>query len=98
MDMQRDECHVVTESSYYTHPVHRGASLVGYDDSQYVREEERRVERKPQTARERAVLLLRATLLPGWQLTAGQTLVWVIKGAIVLGAIVLLASAVDKTL
>jgi Pentapeptide repeats (8 copies) len=56
------------------------------------------VAREPQTARELAVLLLRATFLPGWQPTAGQALVWVIRGAVVLGVFVLIAFAVDKTL
>ena len=58
------------------------------------------MEQEPQTVRERAVLLLRATFLPGWQPTvaAGQGLVWAIRGAIVLGALILIASNVDKTL
>lgn len=56
------------------------------------------MKREPQTAQERAVLLLRATLLPGWHPTVGQRLVWAIRGAIVLGVLVLMASAVDKTL
>jgi uncharacterized protein YjbI with pentapeptide repeats len=73
-----------------------GSSLVSYDGDQYVREEYT-VEREPQTTRDRALLLLRATLLPGWQPTAGQALVWVIRGAIVLGVFYLIASAVDKT-
>jgi Pentapeptide repeats (8 copies) len=73
------------------------SSVVGYDGGQYAREEQR-VEQEPQTARERAVLLLRATFLPGWHPTPGQRLVWAIRGAIVLGVLVLIASAVDKTL
>jgi len=71
--------------------------VLGYDGGQYAREEQR-VEQEPQTARERAVLLLRATFLPGWHPTPGQRLVWAIRGAIVLGVLVLIASAVDKTL
>jgi uncharacterized protein YjbI with pentapeptide repeats len=75
-----------------------GSSLVGYDGGQYVREEDRRVPREPQTITERALLLLRATLVPGWSPTASQGLVWAIRGGIVLGVLVLIASAVDKTL
>jgi pentapeptide repeat protein len=56
------------------------------------------VERDHTTTRERAVLLLRATFLPRWEPTAGQALVWLIRGAIVLGVFILIASAVDKTL
>jgi uncharacterized protein YjbI with pentapeptide repeats len=56
------------------------------------------VGQEPQTARERALLLLRATLLPGLHPTASQRLVWGIRGAIALGVLVLIASAVDKTL
>jgi uncharacterized protein YjbI with pentapeptide repeats len=74
------------------------SSLVGYDGGENMRDEEHRVERKPKTVQERAVLLLRATFLPGWQPTAGRALVWVIRGAIVLGALLLIASAVDKPL
>jgi uncharacterized protein YjbI with pentapeptide repeats len=74
------------------------SSLVGYDGGENVRDEEHRVERKPKTVQERAVLLLLATFLPGWQPTAGRALVWVIRGAIVLGALLLIASAVDKPL
>jgi hypothetical protein len=60
--------------------------------------EEYTVEQEPQSARERALLLLRETLLPGWHPTARQRLVWAIRGAIALGVLVLIASAVDKTL
>jgi hypothetical protein len=75
------------------------AAVVGYDGGQNVREEERRVKpAAPQTTRERAELLLRATFLPGWSPTASQGLVWTIRGALVLGVIILVASAVDKTL
>jgi hypothetical protein len=56
------------------------------------------MEQRSQTTRERAFLLLRATFLPGWQPAAGQVLVWVIRGAIVLGVLVLIASEVDKSL
>jgi hypothetical protein len=56
------------------------------------------VKREPQTTWERAFLLLRATLLPGWQPTASQRLVWAIRGAIILGVVVLIASKVDKPL
>jgi hypothetical protein len=74
--------------------------VIGYHSGQYPRKEHR-VEREPQTARERAVLLLRATL-PGWRLTASQGLVWAIRGTIVLVVLVLIGSAVtsavDKTL
>lgn len=56
------------------------------------------MEREPQTTRERAVLLLRATLLPGWHPTSSQRLVWAIRGVIGLGVLVLVASAVDKPL
>jgi hypothetical protein len=46
------------------------------------------MEREPQTPRERALLLLRATFLPGLRLpTASQGLVWAIRGAIVLGVL-----------
>jgi uncharacterized protein YjbI with pentapeptide repeats len=71
---------------------------VGYDGGQYVREEEHTVDQEPHSARERAVLLLRATILPGWHPTPGQRLVWAIRAAIILGVFVLIASAVDKTL
>jgi hypothetical protein len=61
--------------------------------------EEARVEREPQTTRERAMLLLRATLVPGWLPTSGgQRLVWTIRLAILLGGLLLLGSAVDKPL
>jgi hypothetical protein len=56
------------------------------------------VQQEPQDARERAVLLLRATFLPAWRPTASQRLVWTIRGATVLGVLVLIASAVDKPL
>jgi uncharacterized protein YjbI with pentapeptide repeats len=56
------------------------------------------VEQKSNTTRELTLLLLKATFLPGSQPTAGQALVWVIRGAIVLGVFILIASAVDKTL
>jgi uncharacterized protein YjbI with pentapeptide repeats len=57
------------------------------------------VEREPQTTRERAMLLLRATLFPGRLPTSeGQRLVWVIRIAIVLGGLLLISSAVDKPL
>ena len=56
------------------------------------------MDQDPQTTRERAVLLLRAALLPRWRLTASQGLVWVIRGTIVLVVFGLIASAVDKPL
>jgi hypothetical protein len=57
------------------------------------------VEREPQTTRERAMLLLRATLVPGWLPTSeGQRLVWTVRLAILLGGLLLLSSAVDKPL
>ena len=56
------------------------------------------MKRGSQTAAERAVLLLRATLLPGGHPAVSQELVWAIRGAIVLGGLVLVAFAVDKTL
>ena len=56
------------------------------------------MEREPHTPRERAILLLRAALVPGWHPTAGQSLVWVTRSAIILGVLLLIASAVDKTL
>lgn len=56
------------------------------------------MEQEPKTTRARAVLLLRAALVPGWQPTAEQGLVWAIRCAIVLGVLFLIASAVDKTL
>jgi hypothetical protein len=56
------------------------------------------VEREPRTALERAVLLLRASLVPGWQPTVGQGLIWAIRSAIALSALIFIASAVDKTL
>jgi len=74
------------------------SSVVGYDVGQDVREERRVKPAAPQTARDRAVLLLRAAFLPGWSPTAGQRLVWTIRGGVVLGVILLVAFAVDKTL
>jgi hypothetical protein len=58
------------------------------------------VKREPRTARERAILLLRAALAPGWLLptSSGQRLVWAIRIAIVLGVLLLISSAVDKSL
>jgi hypothetical protein len=56
------------------------------------------VSREPRTARELVVVLLRATFLPGWQPTAGQALVWALRGGVVLVAFVFVASAVDKAL
>jgi hypothetical protein len=44
------------------------------------------------------VLLLRAALVPRWKPTAGKSLVWAIRCAIVLGVFFVIASAVDKTL
>lgn len=63
-------------------------------------EEQRRDEEQ---AHERALILLRTSLMvlgvPKWQIpTAGQLLVWGIRGAIVLGVLVLIAAAVDKSL
>jgi hypothetical protein len=76
--------------------------LVGYLIIATAREGEvkaARMERKPQTTRERAMLLLRATLVPGWLPTSGgQRLVWTIRLAILLGGLLLLSSAVDKPL
>lgn len=63
-----------------------------------VREEKGRVEREPGTPQERAILLLRAALVPKWRPTTGQSLVWAIRSATILGVLVLIASAVDKTL
>jgi hypothetical protein len=75
------------------------SSVVGYDGCHNVRgDKERWVEREPQRTRERAVLLLRAALLPGWTPKASEQLVWAIRGAIALGVIALIASVVDKTL
>jgi hypothetical protein len=54
--------------------------------------------REPQATRERAVLLLNATLLPGWRLTASQRPMWAIRGTIVLVALLIVASAVDEDL
>jgi uncharacterized protein YjbI with pentapeptide repeats len=71
--------------------------VVGYDGGQYVTKEHK-VQQEPQNARERAVLLLRATFLPAWSSTASQRLVWAIRGATVLGVLILIASAVDKPL
>ena len=48
----------------------------------------------PQTPRERAVLLLREALLPRWRLTAGQGLIWAVRGIAVLVVFGLIASAV----
>jgi Pentapeptide repeats (8 copies) len=58
------------------------------------------VAQEPRTAHERALWLLKAALAtPSWlPPTAGQRLVWVIRGAVVLGLLVLIVSAVDKTL
>jgi uncharacterized protein YjbI with pentapeptide repeats len=62
------------------------------------------VAQEPRTAQERALELLRATLATAsWLPTATnmtkiQRLVWGIRGAIVLGLVLLIASAVDKTL
>lgn len=53
---------------------------------------------EPQTPRERAVLLLRATFLPGGYPTPSQALVWAIRGAMVLVVLLLIASAVEKSL
>jgi hypothetical protein len=57
------------------------------------------VAQEPRTVQERALELLRATLAtPSWlPTTEVQSLVWAIRGAIVLGLLVLIASAVDKT-
>lgn len=52
------------------------------------------MDQDPQTTRERAVLLLRAALLPRWRLTAGQGLIWAVRGTVVLVVFGLLASAV----
>jgi hypothetical protein len=52
------------------------------------------MDQDPQTPRERAVLLLRAALLPRWRLTAGQGLIWVVRGTVVLVVFGLIASAV----
>jgi hypothetical protein len=58
------------------------------------------VKREPRTARERAILLLRAALAPGLLLptSSGQRLVWAVRIAIVLGVLILISSAVDKPL
>ena len=60
------------------------------------------MDQDPQTTRARAVLLLRAALLPRWRLTAGQGLIWAVRGTVVLvvfGVIAsAVASAVDKPL
>jgi uncharacterized protein YjbI with pentapeptide repeats len=55
---------------------------------------------EPRTARERALELLRATLATSTWLptTEAKRLVWAIRCAIVLGIVVLIASAVDKSL
>lgn len=54
---------------------------------------------EPQSPNERALLLLEAALVPGWLPTAGaQRLVWAIRIAIVVGAMVLISSAYDKSL
>jgi hypothetical protein len=57
------------------------------------------VAQEPRTVQERALELLRATLAtPSWlPTTEGQRLVWAIRGTIVLGFLVLIASAVDKS-
>jgi hypothetical protein len=52
------------------------------------------MDQDPQTPRERAVLLLRAALLPRWRLTASQGLIWAIRGTLVLVVFGLIASAV----
>jgi uncharacterized protein YjbI with pentapeptide repeats len=60
------------------------------------------VAQEPRTAQERALELLRLTLAtPRWLPTTNtkvERLAWAIRGAIVLGLVVLIASAVDKTL
>jgi hypothetical protein len=58
------------------------------------------VAQEPRTAQERALELLRATLaISSWLPTAeAKRLVWVIRCAIALGLLVLIASVVDKTL
>jgi hypothetical protein len=56
------------------------------------------MDQDPQTPRERAVLLLRAALLPRWRVTAGQGLIWAVRAAVVLVVFGLIASAVDKPL
>jgi uncharacterized protein YjbI with pentapeptide repeats len=58
------------------------------------------VAQEPRTAQERALDLLRATLATTSLLpdTPAKRLVWAIRCAIVLGVLVLIASAVDKTL
>ena len=58
------------------------------------------MERQLRSAQERAVLLLRAVLpFPGWLPTSGsQRLVWAIRIALVVGILVLISSAYDKTL
>ena len=56
------------------------------------------MDQDPQTTRERAVLLLRAALLPRWRLTAGQGLIWAVRGVVVLVVFGFIASAVDKPL
>ncbi len=54
---------------------------------------------EPQTPSQRAVLLLRAALLPDRLPTTGaQRLVWIIRITVVVGAIVLISSAYDKSL
>jgi hypothetical protein len=54
---------------------------------------------EPQTPSQRAVLLLRAALLPDWLPTTGaQRLVWIIRITVVVGATVLISSAYDKSL
>jgi uncharacterized protein YjbI with pentapeptide repeats len=57
------------------------------------------VTQEPRTVQERALELLRATLATScWLPTSeGQRLVWAIRGTVVLGLLVLIASAVDKT-
>jgi hypothetical protein len=58
------------------------------------------VKREPRTARERALLLLEATLIPGWlpPTSSGQRLISAIRIAIVLVVLLLISSAVDKPL
>jgi uncharacterized protein YjbI with pentapeptide repeats len=75
------------------------SSVVGYDGCHNVRgDKERWVAREPQWTQKRAILLLRAALLPGWTPKASEQLVWATRGAIALGVIALIAPVVDKTL
>jgi hypothetical protein len=63
------------------------------------REEKGQVEQDPRNTQERALRVIRATLIPGWLTTSGfQRLVWTIRIAIVIGVLVLIGSAYDKTL